>query len=71
MNISKDLNHIPDADVQCFFCAHLNIENSLVCEAFPEGIPKEIRNGEIRHDKPIKDQNNNIIYKLNTNFGLE
>ena len=33
------------------------------CSAFPKGIPAEIAYGNNRHLKPLKDQNNNIVFK--------
>lgn len=34
-----------------------------VCKAFPFGIPVEICIGEVDHDKPYKNQTNNIVYQ--------
>jgi len=35
------------------------------CKAFPKGIPTEIAYGDNRHLKPLKDQENNIIFEKN------
>ena len=34
-----------------------------ICFAFPSGIPKVITNGENLHLKPLKNQDNNIVYE--------
>lgn len=36
----------------------------LTCEAFPQGIPKEILNGEIDHSEPLPNQENDIVFKM-------
>lgn len=37
------------------------------CEAFEHGIPDEILSGENKHIKPLKDQENNVVFdKLKT-----
>jgi hypothetical protein len=33
-----------------------------VCKAFPSGIPDEITDETNKHDKPLKDQNNDLVY---------
>jgi hypothetical protein len=48
-------------DLICFKCKHFReIEGG--CDAFPEGIPPEIIEAN-EHDKPIKDQDNNIVFE--------
>jgi hypothetical protein len=48
----------------CRFCAHLrNLVGELTCDAFPEGIPKELISGPIFHNEPMFRQKNNIIFK--------
>jgi hypothetical protein len=47
----------------CISCKH-HIKNRF-CEAFPdkEGIPEEISNGKNDHSKPLKDQENDIVFE--------
>lgn len=46
----------------CMECKHFReIEGG--CAAFPDGIPDEIINGENLHKKPLKDQDNNIVFE--------
>lgn len=45
----------------CFSCEHFSPE-AFGCKAFPDGIPKEIIEHN-KHDKPLKDQKNNLVYK--------
>lgn len=33
------------------------------CEAFPDRIPSEIAYGDNLHDKPMPDQDNDIVYE--------
>jgi len=33
------------------------------CGAFPNGIPREVAYGSDPHDKPVKDQGNEIVFK--------
>jgi hypothetical protein len=37
-----------------------------ICEAFPEGIPKEIAYGNNLHSEPTSEQTNDIVYELDT-----
>jgi len=47
----------------CKFCKYLHIfYETLTCDAFPEGIPKELHSGLVFHDKPIPGQKNNIVF---------
>lgn len=47
----------------CRFCKHLhNLFEKLTCDAFPEGIPKELHSGFLFHDKPLPGQKNNIVF---------
>lgn len=49
-------------DLICFRCKHFReIEGG--CNAFPEGIPDEITSGENEHSKPLKDQENDIVFE--------
>jgi hypothetical protein len=49
------------ADFICLNCIHFNKDN-FNCEAFKQ-IPYEILTGFNIHDKPLKNQLNNIVYK--------
>lgn len=44
---------------QCFDCKHFNglVKNKKRCDAFPDGIPDEIFNNSIQHNKPYPDDN--------------
>lgn len=33
------------------------------CKAFPKGIPIEIAHGDNNHERPLRGQSNNIVYK--------
>ena len=47
----------------CRFCVHLhNLVGDLRCAAFPKGIPKEIASGQLIHNKPIPEQENDLIF---------
>jgi hypothetical protein len=39
--------------VACVTCRHLNPERRTTCRAFPNGIPREILNGENDHHAPV------------------
>ncbi len=49
----------------CRFCTHLQIVGeALTCEAFPEGIPKELASGLVFHSEPMPmlGQKNDIVF---------
>ena len=46
----------------CENCKHFK-DFSFGCQAFQDGIPKEILNGENDHAKPLTDQDNNIVFE--------
>jgi len=47
----------------CRFCKHLHsLIGKPTCNAFPEGIPKELITGPIFHNKPMFDQENDITF---------
>lgn len=46
----------------CFECKHFNLSGT-GCNAFPEGIPPEITSGENNHSKPLKGQDNDIVFE--------
>jgi len=47
----------------CFRCKNYNGGSSYKCNAFPKGTRDEILLGENDHSKPLKDQNNNIVFE--------
>lgn len=49
---------------QCFLCA--NYMGDLTCMAFPKGIPEGIILGEINHNEPLPDQDNDIVFEPKT-----
>lgn len=48
-----DMSGIQFGDGICWKCKHVN-PDGLTCKAFPEGIPGEILNGDVKHVRPIK-----------------
>ena len=49
------------SSILCVSCNHYKFLNK--CDAFPEEIPKEILLGEIEHNKPLENQDNDIIFE--------
>ena len=49
--------------LSCWDCIHVNKKEIGKCKAFPDGIPFEILSGEVSHDKPLPNQNNNIVFE--------
>jgi len=47
--------------LKCLECSHYKGSNR--CIAFPEGIPEEIIYGKNKHSKPIKGQDNEIVFE--------
>jgi hypothetical protein len=47
--------------VSCTTCKYNNFDGT--CLAFPEQIPLYISAGQIAHDRPIKGQENDIVYE--------
>ena len=49
----------------CMECKHFDYKNleGLTCKAFPNGIPDDILMGENDHKKPLKKQDNDIVYE--------
>jgi len=44
-------------NVQCVLCERFNGDyNKPTCEAFPDGIPEEIWNGVISHNKTFREE---------------
>ena len=52
---------ITNYQTQCNTCK--NYENDFKCAAFPEGIPDKILFGEIKHNKPLPEQKNKIVFE--------
>jgi len=50
---------------QCYNCQYYIFDNN--CEAFPEGIPKEILTGEFDHTTIHPDQDNDILFEPEPN----
>ncbi len=52
----------------CRFCRYLhNTIGKLTCDAFPQGIPKELIAVPIFHNKPMLGQENDIVFKSKFN----
>ena len=51
--------------MSCLKCENLyrDLERFGKCKAFPKGIPFIINSGEISHDKPLPDQDNDIVFE--------
>ena len=48
----------------CFKCKNFRrLEGG--CDAFPDGIPEEITKGVNNHSKPLKGQDNDIVFEEN------
>jgi hypothetical protein len=50
---------------KCSICRHFNLVPSIKpnCKAFPKGIPENIWLKGKDHSKPMKDQENDIVYE--------
>ncbi len=47
----------------CRFCKHLHsLIGNLTCDAFPDGIPKELTSEMVLHHKPMFGQKNDIVF---------
>ncbi|HEV8079563.1 MAG TPA: hypothetical protein VGP43_02540 [Chitinophagaceae bacterium] len=46
----------------CNICK--NYLGDLKCQAFPQGIPEQILNGENNHTEPLSDQDNEIVFEM-------
>jgi hypothetical protein len=48
----------------CRFCKHFhNPSEKFTCDAFPDGIPRELHSGLLFHGKPLPGQKNSIVFK--------
>lgn len=48
----------------CYECKHFHRDSLLFeCDAFPDGIPDEIAQGENQHTEPLPDQKNKIVFE--------
>lgn len=55
---------VPAREFSCATCKHINEWNGeYTCKAFPNGIPDQILNGENKHTKPTKSQENKIVFE--------
>jgi len=56
----------PTDSLICLSCKYyLEVDEKTrkpICVAFLDGIPDEIINGENEHSKPLKDQDNDLVY---------
>jgi len=53
----------------CFKCKHFRrFEGG--CDAFPDGIPKEITIGNNDHSTPLPNQDNKIVFELDQDIDL-
>jgi hypothetical protein len=52
-----------DKEFICVNCVHFR---SVICPAFPEGIPETILTGENDHSKPLPEQDNDIVFEPQT-----
>lgn len=50
-------------DIGCLSCIYFNIYKWATCKAFLGGIPHQIISCEIEHDKPLPDQDNDIVFE--------
>ena len=57
----------------CFNCKHrINLmTDPPICEAFKEGIPNEIFWEQNHHTKPLKEQDNDIVFEEGNNEQLD
>lgn len=47
----------------CLNCKHFNQDTpGATCQAFPNGIPAEIYEGDNKHKKPLKGQKNDLVF---------
>ncbi len=58
IKFDKNGNYTPSG---CNYCTHFN--GRATCEAFKDGIPIDIINGDIEHFKPIRGQKNKITFE--------
>ena len=51
--------------IACAFCKNLFLNGKKKCRAFPdiEGIPEDILLGKNKHNKPLPNQDNNIVFE--------
>jgi len=65
ITIDTELKYPPYSSV-CSFCVHWNISvmynKKPTCKAFPKGIPERIWLGKVKHKRPVKGQENKVVY---------
>lgn len=51
--------------MSCLFCAHFfdDEERFGSCDAFLDGIPFIINSGSVSHDKPLPNQENDVVFE--------
>lgn len=47
----------------CLFCAHYN--GLLKCNAYPNGIPDDILDDDVLHNRVFDDQKTPVVFKFN------
>jgi hypothetical protein len=52
---------LSDDVLYCQMCKHYYWNGT--CAAFPDGIPREVLKGELEHDKPLPNQENEIVFE--------
>jgi hypothetical protein len=50
----------------CFNCKHFS-DDAPGCAAFTDGIPEEITSGDDKHTKPLKGQENALVFERAAN----
>lgn len=53
----------------CLICKHYT--GKFKCKAFPDGIPEKIITGKSEHEKPLPNQENEIVFEEKETKGLE
>lgn len=60
--IDQVLTLLDNLDVCCYRCSHFN--GGVTCEAFPDQIPSSILTGQVRHEKRLFNQKNNLVFRI-------
>ncbi|MFP4459143.1 MAG: hypothetical protein ACLFSQ_06125 [Candidatus Zixiibacteriota bacterium] len=68
----KESNTIKN-EAPCILCKNNKLKGKpfyeirpgkFACDAFPNGIPYEIINGDNQHEKPLPEQENGIVFEM-------